>query len=409
MSVSNYSKLLFGLILVFVLLTIAANYSSDPYGAFSNRIEDRMHPASSFETNVRMAKSHVVRRVQPTSLIMGSSRAEIGLRPSHPGWNSTSVYNLGFPSSSFVEIAGFFEHALSTTDVKQVVLALDLFQFNPKTDLLADYRSCRMFRLDRPNIFNAASALCDIPYLWLSINGLESFVSNSLAKRKRGPTTYLENGGRGSKAKYAELQKLGSHDALFLASEEGYLEIDGLYGGLSEIENFSGYKVAAAFEKVLALAHEHDVDLRLLISPSHARQWQLQKHLKIAKTMELWKRYLVVTNQTIALEFGSEPFPLWDFANYNKFSEERVLGESELLERMTWYWESSHYSHALGDLALDQVLSGIDRGLGPDISPLDSAGLNDWLSSIDAAERRYEAANHNDLRVLREKWSELIH
>ena len=40
-----------------------------------------------------MAKPYIIRRLEPTGIILGSSRAQFGFDPSHPGWNGENIYN----------------------------------------------------------------------------------------------------------------------------------------------------------------------------------------------------------------------------------------------------------------------------------------------------------------------------
>ena len=49
----------------------------------------------------RLAKPYMVERVQPTTLLLGSSRVEVGFDPNSAGWPASMrpVFNLGMPGS----------------------------------------------------------------------------------------------------------------------------------------------------------------------------------------------------------------------------------------------------------------------------------------------------------------------
>jgi hypothetical protein len=140
----RYGTKLLSSTLAILLVVTATNYAVDPYGALFAEVDDQPQDRRLFEGNVRLAKAHVVARFQPEAVILGSSRVEVGISPSHPGWQYERVYNLGLPQASMQETVEYLEHAISFGTLKQVVVGLDLFQFNPALQPRPDFDECRL-------------------------------------------------------------------------------------------------------------------------------------------------------------------------------------------------------------------------------------------------------------------------
>jgi len=83
-----------------------------------------------YENLLPAAKPYQVRRIRPDAVILGSSRAETGLDPRHPGWAGNNVFNFGLPGATSYEVMLAFLHAQASAPLKQAVVGLDFFGFN---------------------------------------------------------------------------------------------------------------------------------------------------------------------------------------------------------------------------------------------------------------------------------------
>src|SRR4029077_18124899 len=80
----------------------------DPYGIF-RWIDlpgfNAYKPAH--ETHVRLFKAFDVIRVRPRAIVIGTSRSDIGLRMSHPGWTIEPRYNLALDGATGEEMYAY--------------------------------------------------------------------------------------------------------------------------------------------------------------------------------------------------------------------------------------------------------------------------------------------------------------
>lgn len=79
-------------------------------------------------------------------------------------------------------------------------------------------------------------------------------------------------------------------------------------------------------------------------------------------------------------ESGATPPELWDFTAYTGFNAEPFPPEGDTETNMRWYWESSHFRMALGDLVLYRI-----HGQSPPDEPLpDGWGIRLTPRSVEA-------------------------
>jgi hypothetical protein len=113
------------------LLLVALVVAVDPYYVFgSPNLPGFNVVRPLYESHVPVAKPYQVRRIDPGAVILGSSRAEVGLDPHHPGWAGRSAFNFGLPSASSYEVMLAFLHAQAGGSLKQAVVGLDFFAYN---------------------------------------------------------------------------------------------------------------------------------------------------------------------------------------------------------------------------------------------------------------------------------------
>jgi hypothetical protein len=84
-----------------------------------------------YETSVVRAKPYQLMRLRPKAVALGSSRAEVGLSPEHPGWADRHAFNFAIPAANSYEVMLAFLHAQSVAaPLRQAVVGLDFLSFN---------------------------------------------------------------------------------------------------------------------------------------------------------------------------------------------------------------------------------------------------------------------------------------
>lgn len=102
----------------------------DPYFVFGSPGWRGFNATRSY-AELAVAKPYLMRQMRPAAVALGSSRAEVGLDPRHPGWGAQPVFNFGLPGSSSYDVMLAFLHAQAVgRPLKQAVIGLDFFGFN---------------------------------------------------------------------------------------------------------------------------------------------------------------------------------------------------------------------------------------------------------------------------------------
>ena len=369
----NYIKILVILSIIFVITAISFNWFINPYGIFNSpEIEGINKKKPEFSSHLRLAKAMAVYEQKPEAVILGTSRSEFGFDPNHPGWKVKSVYNIGPSSGNMYEVLRYFQHAHSIKHQKQVILGVDF----------------RMFNIFEPNEADFTESIFNENQL-LTLASIDTFFSSiKTVFKQHTEEEYLHNGQRHWTNYANNIRKQGGHRQVFRSVEASYMNnVWNPYKFTNQKESTFNY-----FRTLLDIAYRDNVDLRILISPSHARLWEALDSVGLWKKFEQWKREMVRINEQQANKHGKTPFPLWDFSGYNTFTTEEVPALGDTKTQMKWYWESSHYKRELGDYVLDRVFqyNHPDRIIPDDFGKLlQSKNIEQQLAKIRVEQQNY--------------------
>lgn len=319
------------------------------------------------------------------ALILGTSRAHVGLDPKHPAFDGLKTVNLAMPAQPNAETASLFKFVAEHNPFRMAVIGLDFFASNAYLTFTPDFTPDN-FTEDRK---------------WKLLFSFDTLAASrkTLFQQGRFPPAPDEA--------ITEARQKYSKQAL-INSEKGYM-----WGGVylpgpkcrfrfeaepSETGNVQHTPPLEEIRALIALAHRRHVKLYLFISPSHARQWEVLAALGLWDAWEDWKRQLVRIDEEEAVRARQKPFPLWDFSGYHSISTEN-LPDSGGTE-MAGYIESSHYKPAIGNLVLDRLfdLEVPDRTLPRDLGVLlTQNGIERHLEAIRSARMRYRRTHPRDI------------
>lgn len=104
------------------------------------------------------------------------------------------------------------------------------------------------------------------------------------------------------------------------------------------------------FEKILKLVQQHKINAFIFFSPSHASLLALLTKGDRWDHYFNWKARLAeaINEHNSLLQ---KPLPLWDFFYPNAITVEPW----QSLQKMSWYWDPSHFKEGVGNLVLAKV------------------------------------------------------
>ena len=359
-----------------VLFLAGFNWLVDPYSVFQNSNIGK-YRTNEITSHLRLFKAIAIRHQSADILLFGDSQIEHGINSDILSKETNmTVFNASFSSMTIYEFRKYLEVAIKTNKPKVVVAGLQMYDFTSKKyndDYKDEYLS---------NKFYTNKIIFSLDTTKSSSHTLKSYFSKK-------PLDRLSNG------LWIDDSKESYHKR-FIANEKHYI-----YDNAPLLHKFNYDDNTSTFieyKKILELCHENNIKLILFISPSHARQWEATAVGNGWKTFEEWKRKLVFINEQVAKEQRVKPFDIWDFSGYYLLTTEEIPTKSNV--KMKYYYESSHYTPALGNIVLDRMFDGNYSGGQnyPDFGvKITSQNIEAHLSDLRIQRAKYKATHPKDI------------
>lgn len=353
-----------------ILLVVAVfNTVIDPYGLF--HLIDKpgfniTKPKAG--SHGAMSKAYQVLRVQPQGLVLGNSRAEVGLDPEHPAWpaNSRPVFNLALPGTGTETSLRYLQHVLANTagspapKPRVVILNIDFMDFlvdaNTNRPAAAPNKNDHRLLTNPDGSRNPARVLHQLKDYAEATLTLSAFLDSLQTVASQG-NAYSEN-----------LTPLGFNpmrDYLKITADEGYWAVF----RQRDIENIKAYarrpndifdaggRSSRAFEdlrQIISLCQHNDIVLHLVIYPYHAHLLEIFRITGHWQAFENWKREVVSIAESQP-GASAPPVEVWDFSGFNALTMEGVPASGDRKTQMHWYWEAGHFKRELGNLMLARI------------------------------------------------------
>jgi hypothetical protein len=384
----RYLTILFLAPLVLTPCLAGVNWLIDPYKLWNPPDIGINAVKSELGFNERIFKTAGLAKKPADVVILGTSRSDVGLNPGHESIGANGL-NLAISSQPYRETRMLFETlADNSKPVKTFIIGLDFFAANalypdPADFTAENYSAHRKWRL------------------LISISTLRDSMLTVLKRNMVPDDNWTENGRHFWSP--GNIKSRGGHRKWMRDSEKSY------YQRQYSPEPVCAFELAPPNSKpspieeirpILSRAYRERIGVKLFISPSHARQWETLAASGLWDKWEKWKRLLVKMNEEEALRAGRQPFALWDFSGYNSISTETAPAPGDTATTMKWYFDSSHYNTAAGDLTLDRIFGFKSplRSVPDDFGALlTSANIDAHLARIRAERQRYRNAHPEDV------------
>jgi hypothetical protein len=307
------------------------NVLVDPLGAYPGLHLKSFEPLR-YMTEERAAKAEMARRGDWEVVILGSSRAAAGIPATHPFVTTQTCCNLSFPAARFPELVRAFEFASERNPIKHVVLCLDMYMFNQGPGWVLDFPESR---------FNPRLEL--FPYCFKQLLG-RTYTDVTWDTLRRKVVRYQPVPQQTRGFHYNRIKPGVSQRELF----NHLLPIIG--AGYSP--QMLDWSYVEQVRHVVHVCRERKIDLQVAIMPVHALDLEYLYTRGGWPQFEEWKQKLVA----ILAEEGVEgEVALWDFTDYAGPPAEAVPPAGDVITRMKYYFENSHFTPVLGAQILDAM------------------------------------------------------
>jgi hypothetical protein len=397
----NYLRILACVPIVLVASFIGANYLIDPYAVSGFPLPHGWNAIKpTFGDHHVLGKPFVVARRKPMAVVFGTSRENHGIDPEYAAWPTPagSRFNMAMDAANIADVERLFEHVIAVGDLKEAVIALDfLNMFDANTHGAVDFDTQLLVSPQHPRALAMLNTLRYFASWAMFRDAVETLRHQDPALVEFEPT------GRRNSLVFENAAKRFGQRHMFLFSETRYFRAR---LNLPRERRYSfgdpqGKSTLQPLANILDRAAGRGINVRLFVAPVHARQLEVYRRLGLWDALERWKRAVASVAEGSDLRDTPGRFALWDFSDYSELTTEAVPERGDLTRRMRFYWESSHYTKALGDLVLDRIFGRANPDLPKDFGVvLDSATLEHHLAQIRNRGRRYRNSHPHDIEEL---------
>lgn len=344
------------------------NYAVDPYLLFDLKRTPGFNDLKpSAATRELMMKAYQVERVSARTIVIGSSRPDLGIDPAGHAWPASAqpVYNLSLVGNDVQTGLQYLRHYVAMRpghEPRTLVVGLDFESSLRVVPARSAGRVSHMGEMEerlaldpsgKPNAARRLRVLEDQAQALLSLDALSDSFHTVMSNRS-GTVTNLERSGHLSEAAMRDGARADGFALLFKQKDlETVQRYTKPHRALSDTPDgpIHGFDV---LEELLAFAKLHDIDVILTIQPAHVSRLELLDRMGYWDDYERWKRGLTAL---AAQAGGSQKVTLWDFGGYEKPMQEPVPAKGSGAPDMQWFWDPVHYNSKLGDKIVARILS----------------------------------------------------
>jgi hypothetical protein len=359
-------------LLVFALLLVVAvavvNVAVDPYLVFdSPRVSGLNERKPAVATHERRMKGYDSVRRPARTLILGSSRSDIGLNPLSTGWteNDQPVYNLSLVGSGPMDFALYMQHFIASRTSEEpprtLVIGLDFESFlhYPRTSPLPaereskpQYSSLLVMPDGTENPHRPFQVIKEYAISTLYLDALLDSVS-TIVSSIRHTGVSLDERGRTDEGAFQAAVRLNGVAGLFAQKNTETVRKYGQHRMVLDQPDGAPNPQIARIKRLIDIGNSINAEIVLFIHPAHADRMELFDHMGYWADFENWKRDIV--ELVDAERAAGAQVDLWDFGGFEPYIQEVVPEQRDRAARLDWFWEPAHYTSTLGDILIDRM------------------------------------------------------
>jgi hypothetical protein len=377
----KYSRFLFtwaATLLTLLVVTATTTVIVNPYDVFPwPRIAHVNVLKPAIKNHAALTKAFQVDRARPTTAVLGTSRAYLGIDSASPAWPDSfrPVYNYGLPGTNMSRsLLRELREAWSAGHLRHVVAFLDVPAFlDADRPVRGEEDERRLLYVDDGSVNPAwrEQRLKDTFLSVFTLAALTDSIRTVLAQNGGDSVLDLRADGTATDADFSNAARAEGMNSVFAQKDVEELE------SIGEIErtlaDWHGLMPnLSVVREVIRFCHEHDIDLTLVLGPSHADTMEIYRRAGLWPRVEQVKTDIAV----LVADAKSDNVVAWDFFEYGPYTSERLPPPNDRITKLHWFWEPVHFQHALGDIMLRRVFQGTPADFGAKLTPATVAARN---------------------------------
>jgi hypothetical protein len=398
-------------------LAAGLNAWIDPYLVFGHTrhtgLNDLKPAAASHEP---LIKTYLATRAAPRTVVLGSSRAGLGIQPDSPAWpaHMQPVQNLSVVGSNLAQQWQILQLVAARAEnpvVPQYVwVGLDFESFlhppqaasmaalaNP---LPANEQEARVSALRAGGATAQWQRLKDGVAATFTLDALGSTV-NTVWSSQRRQGNDVSDTGRSAEWQMADWTRNDGAYRMFEQKLALWAQQVGQQQQHLGAEPGSTGPLTRDIDELLRWAHQHQIQVQLVLQPSHATHLALFDALSYWDAYEQWKR--AITAAVAVAQATGTQVTLWDFGGFEPEFAEALTATTKT--PLKGFWDPNHYSSTLGHQLLATTYPLASRAATPAglaLQPLTAANLEARLSKVRADKQAWQQAQPEMAQAVRQ-------
>lgn len=362
MSARAYITRVFVLALLLACGVVAFNYVVDPYGLIgSARVEGFNQFKVDSNAHTRLLKKYQPNFGRYDTLIVGKSRVEMGIDPTHHCFDESAmrVYNLGIPGAELPTQFAYALNVIYQQPIEHVLISVDFTDYISTRQASVSRRplymqqgqgSLRYFPDGSVNEAFWQTVFSDHLKSLFSLDALTSAVK-TVATQSDAAADRTDLGFNPGQD-FAAMVRVEGPRALF---DQKLAELKSKYGRSWYFRDAQGNASSAIDDlaQFLDLLMARGIDVTLFANPLHEKFWEVMEkngHMPLYREWQDSMTQMLQKRSSGALRY-------WDFSGDSPYIHEQVPAAGVKSGPLEWFWEPSHYRRELGDLMLETMLS----------------------------------------------------
>jgi hypothetical protein len=318
----------------------------------------KLQPAR-YQNQIKLAAASAA---QAQLLIVGNSRAEIGLDPADPALAAASLraYNLALAGTRIqVANAQLAELERRGQRPRHLIVGAEFLDF-PLDPALPQ-------PIDQPHPETMAARLAWQFDALFSIDSVTDALQ-TVARQRAPYAKTMTAQGFNPLDDYKKLAQDEGYYALFqqrateYASRFRHLPRGLLVGTSGTSRDFT------QLEAIVERGARQGARVDVVIYPYHAQLMALYEAAGMTALFETWKTLLAQRTDALRLRYPDARIALWDFSGYGPYQCQPIPAKGDRSGLSPWYWEAGHFKPGLGHKMLARMMSGAadpqDAGFG---------------------------------------------
>lgn len=336
----RYLRLTIALVLAGLGAVVALNAVVDPFGVYPSVHFESLDPYRSGRAS-RTGRAALLLRGDAQTILMGSSKVEVGLDPLDPALGGHVTYNVGLSHTHLSELPSVFALALRhNPDLRRILLAVDFRMVRRKLPSNADF---------------------DLSALNQDISGIEYQTDKLVSHRAvKGSIETLARWALGRPAGSTPQGHFNRFRTSRHPQEIFARELQAVYRRAYAEMKYDPSMVERVHE-MLDLAQRANVRVDVVILPTHPTLLSMIRLSDNWENFERFKRDLtrVVAESGGGTESGAS---LWDFSGWQHGLSDPLPPLADKDARMKHFWDPSHFRSEVGGRVLAEIYSVRSEG-----------------------------------------------